>query len=693
MSDDPYAFQASLDVLNPTKTPDATVEARLAAATAIRKTLSAEDGQQDPIIEDILERGGLAILKPLLSDDNPMIIREAAWALANVASSSDPAHCRAMTEGPHSVHGELTALLRHPSAEVVEQAAWGLGNIAGEGAAYRDLLLRSGIASALCASFEGASPSFRNTLAWVLSNLCRAKPPPAPEHLTPIFMLFSAVLSGINSADVDANAEWLTEVLWAVSFMSDGDNSCIARCLEYGLLRHALRLFRDEQAAPGVGEGAGVAGPRRVAAEHLGAALAFLPTNDLRRLCCASRDVYLASLCDNDEAYNRLRSSFLISTRAFRSPIIRIIGNVASGSDRQTSEALANGATGLLEELLRCEDIKEGEFKELLWTLSNIAAGPPVHALTVAENRLFVDAVARGLRHTRAVVAREAAYILPNLHAALGDSYFVKNLRAAEDLLLPAIAAHLDFHICGGGGPTMSCFDPFVRSRGHSGLATLTAMFVDERRVQRMLEGRGFEVGPSAESWKMLDPITGEGFARLSEEARPYFDAVVDSLVLTKSPFKRRGDIENTIAALRRYRTYLVAAAAKSTAEFDKDNEAADELPLGTPSGPEFAELLFRLHWQPMMAILDMQGYVGTHQAKDSDEWEVVEGEDGEEATEQEDGFFILRTPAGNSRVEEANGEKSADTDGDEENNERRSVVVAEDGEGERRHIHQSRRE
>ena len=238
----------------------------------------------------------------------------------------------------------------------------------------------------------------------------------------------------------------------------------------------------------------------------------------------------------------------------------------------------------------------------------------------------------------------------------------------------------------------MSCFDPFVRSRGHSGLAALTAMFVDEQRVQRMLVGRGFEVGPSAESWKTLDPEVGEGFARLSEEARPYYEAVVDSLVASKVPFKRRGDTEKTIAALRRYRTYLVAAAAKSTAEFGKDNEAADELPLGTPSGPDFAELLFRLHWQPMMAILDMQGFVGTHQEEDSDEWELVEAEEGEVATEQEDGFFMIRAPDGNNgRVEELNEENSADTDG-EENNERRSVVVTEDGEGERRHIHQSRR-
>ena len=623
MADGPYAFQASLDVLDPTKTADATAEARLEAVASIRKSLSADgDDEQETLIVKLLECGALALLKPLLSDDDPRIVLQAAWAVTNIASSCNPAHFRAMTEGPHSVHGELTALLRHPSAEVVEQAAWGLGNIAGEGAAYRDLLLRSGIASALCASFEGASPSFRNTLAWVLSNLCRAKPPPAPEHLTPIFELFSAVLSGISSADVDANAEWLTSVLWAVSYMSDGNNSCIARCLKYGLLRHVLRLFRDEQAAPGIGEGAGVAGPRRVAAEHLGAALAFLPTNDLRRLCCASRDVYLASLCDNDEAYNRLRRSFLVSTRALRLPIVSILGNVFTGSSAQISEALSNGATGLLEELLRCEDIKEGEFRQLLWALSNLAAGPPVHALTVAENRLFVDAVARGLRHPRVPVVKEASHVFSNLNAMLGGDYFLEHARLADDLLLPAIAVHLDFHVCGGPNETMPPFDPFVGSR-RSGLVCLSTQFVDEGHVQYMLDEKGFVVDSSPQSRASLDPITGEGFVRLSEEARPYFDAVVESLVASKVPFKRRGDPEKTIAALRRYRTYLVGSAR---------TEADTEL------GWEFGKLLFRLHWQPMMAILDMRNSSeGGHHNDGEDVDEegrravfVTEGEGGE---------------------------------------------------------------
>lgn len=115
----------------------------LEAARAIRRMLSAAEG---PPFEEVINAGALPFLVELLMRVDCYDLQfEAAWALTNIASTN---FTSVVAETPNAIK-YLIDLLRSPKDDVREQCAWCLGNIAGDGAEYRDRVLRQGAIGAL----------------------------------------------------------------------------------------------------------------------------------------------------------------------------------------------------------------------------------------------------------------------------------------------------------------------------------------------------------------------------------------------------------------------------------------------------------------------------------------------------------------------------------------------------------------
>jgi len=219
------------------------------ATRALRQMLSKE---KNPPIQKVVETGLVPDLVKFLSSayaltrdphnpaDSPSLQFEAAWALTNIASGSSDdtlAVVRARAV-PYFV-----ALLKSKELAVCEQAVWALGNIAGDGPDQRDEVLRTGAMQPLIALVTpDKTDGFLRNVAWTISNLCRNKNPPADfAHVRKCLPTLSALLGHQDS-------EIVSDVCWALSYISDGTNDKIQAVADEGIIpKLVLILNREDQ--------------------------------------------------------------------------------------------------------------------------------------------------------------------------------------------------------------------------------------------------------------------------------------------------------------------------------------------------------------------------------------------------------------------------------------------------------------
>jgi importin subunit alpha-1 len=165
----------------------------------------------------------------LLHHQIPKFQFEAAWCLTNVASGSTD-HVENLVEKDVLKH--FIQLMNSPHIEVVEQVIWGVGNIAGDSYLTRDSVLQSGALNKIAEILDQAQPgtSFTRNEAWALSNLCRGRPPPKYELLRRAIPTLIKVLVENDSEDI------ITDICWALSYLSDGAKERIGDLLQTDLL-------------------------------------------------------------------------------------------------------------------------------------------------------------------------------------------------------------------------------------------------------------------------------------------------------------------------------------------------------------------------------------------------------------------------------------------------------------------------
>lgn len=388
----------------------------------VREALSV----QSPPLDEACALGVPAICFQILSAaTNPKVLFETAWIATNIASG-EFSHTQAIIRA--QCHLPIVMLLTHPDIKVGEQAAWTIGNIAGEGAAIRDILLAMRCSNG-CTLFEQLVAMYdaiteqevvtkelkwstKAVVVWVLSNLCRGKPQPALDLLRPCFPFLRRV---IREA-----VEWkpaLVDAMWTVSYISDGSNDRIQEVLTHNLLKECVDrlLFLPKQHAVVRREHDYMQGTSVLPPELLAGVFEFLPTSDLKNVAFGCKDWFYDVVCHDVDLYARARSA-LTDDKTIESVVLRILGNVVTGNDAQTEQALQLGFLDIVEQMAKKH--AETKFrKELCWSLSNVTAGNSKQVMKVLARQRIVDFVLKSLQLSQPEelsVVREAAWVVSN---------------------------------------------------------------------------------------------------------------------------------------------------------------------------------------------------------------------------------------------------------------------------------------
>lgn len=205
----------------------------LEGVIAFRKLLSIE---RQPPINQVLESGVVPKLISFLSrSDAPKLQFEAAWAVTNIASGNSEQTLALLNFGAAQI---FIQLLSSPDEELREQAVWALGNIAGDSPRCRDIVLQYGCLVPLLNTLS--KPISKITMlrnaTWLLSNLCRGKPPPPFEMVSISLPILTHLLQ-------NQDTEVMTDACWAFSYLSDGPDSNITAVLRMGITEHLVKLL------------------------------------------------------------------------------------------------------------------------------------------------------------------------------------------------------------------------------------------------------------------------------------------------------------------------------------------------------------------------------------------------------------------------------------------------------------------
>jgi len=226
------------------KDPATDTQTRLAVVTEIRKQLSRA---KSPPIQEAINAGICPLAVQYLGSDNAKLQFEASWVLTNIASGESHQTQAVVDAGGVPAFLEI---LRTGDIETKEQVVWAMANIAGDSAKLRDFCLQAGTMDAFLGcllQYEGRNEMLKYA-TWGISNLCRGKPRPHIEYISKA-MPYLCRLLGCTEPEV------LTDALWALSYIADGDEQQINLLLESGVIGtvvQALGCGNDEYGTPAI---------------------------------------------------------------------------------------------------------------------------------------------------------------------------------------------------------------------------------------------------------------------------------------------------------------------------------------------------------------------------------------------------------------------------------------------------------
>jgi importin subunit alpha-6/7 len=340
------------------------------AVKKIRRMLSVD---KNPPVKEIIDSGALFFLTELLCiQNNANILFETTWALTNIASTS---YTHRVIEQLNLVD-RLVPLIIHDSPAVREQSAWCIGNIAGDHHEYRDILLKNhDIVNGLIINLKQPdSPTLLQNICWTISNLCRGKNPQPPVastrlFLQPLYSVISQSIESIKNQNVDCELhELITDAMWCMTYLSDGDNS-------------RIQIVLDD--------------------------------------CCSTSDSAVGGrdIVQCVKEILKLHKNTGEINRGLLIPAVRLLGNIVSGTHDQTSIVVNSGVLKFVDHLLGHPS--KALQKEVCWMLSNIAAGTEDHIWSIFQatrNSGLVNSIIKKASSSETInVRKEAIWTISNI--------------------------------------------------------------------------------------------------------------------------------------------------------------------------------------------------------------------------------------------------------------------------------------
>lgn len=323
-----------------------------------RKLLSIE---RVPPIDAVIATGIIPDLIRLLSDmdDFSDLQFECAWALTNVASGKSE-HTRYVVE--QGLAPVLINKTASPNVNVAEQCVWALGNIAGDSTRFRDLLLDLNVVPAFIRTASGPHQQislFRNT-SWAISNLCRGKPQPAFHKVAPLYPVIKRFASMEDS-------EVICDALWAISYLTDGDNNRIQAALDAGVLPLVVKHLDH---------------PNNPVVNPALRAIGNVVTGDDDQ---TEAVLNLGAL----PAIHRLLKDYKNKSKSAIKEVCWAVSNITAGNRRQIQAIIDEGiAKSILDLLANHQSLSREARKEAFWAITNLGSGgSPEQIEWLIENR------------------------------------------------------------------------------------------------------------------------------------------------------------------------------------------------------------------------------------------------------------------------------------------------------------------
>lgn len=337
------------------------------------RTLSSNERPQ---LVELVQSGLCPTIVRLLGSEHSQLAYEASWIVTNIASGSSR-ECNLLVQ--LGVLPLLRRLVMSTDRNVRTQAIWAVGNLAGDSSRLRDRVLQDGFMEPIMRAMQAGDThlSEMRTACWVMSNLCRGRPPPQLSQILPALPLL------VRALDF-RDPEVVSDACWALCYATTDERSTrIAAFLRHGG-RHALTklvaLISKSHCA------------RVPALRTLGN---IVTGDDQQTQLVMSTPGCLATLAK------------LLSTEsvALRKEAAWTLSNMAAGTASQ-ARAVAKAALPSLVALARGADQKVA--KEALWTLSNATThqNGPLHE-QIAQRDCLVT-LFRGAVDTRFAVSTNA---------------------------------------------------------------------------------------------------------------------------------------------------------------------------------------------------------------------------------------------------------------------------------------------